>query len=99
VKCISIAALWLCACASVPDLHFVNADDAGVDGSSGTETRDGGRNDTCSEPMPEGARCCGTVWCIGACDDSNCDECASRCGAGGVCCGKSGNVVCKGKCP
>jgi hypothetical protein len=98
-----LAVLVLTGCASVPDLRFV-PDDAGsrADASDGAP-RDSGRDASgqCTGASPDpGAVCCGPVWCVGECAGSNCDDCALKgCASGEVCCGKSGNVLCKSRCP
>lgn len=103
---------WYLGCAAVPDIRFVDdsadsgadtgADGANADGNGsgdGSVFRDG--TAACTSPSPGGgATCCGDVWCIGDCSSINCDQCASRgCQGGEVCCGKTGNVMCKTRCP
>jgi hypothetical protein len=101
----------LLACESVPDLRFVTADagDKEPTGEAGSDAggKDAGTSDSskpnpavCSTPAPAGGTCCGAVWCLEECGADNCAECAQKgCAAGEVCCGKTGTVVCKPKCP
>jgi len=96
-------------CAAVPDIRFVDDTaetgpnilgdggkiDGSKDGSSGQDA-----TTSCTTPSPGGgAPCCGNVWCIGECGGANCDLCAASCQAGEFCCGKTGNVMCKPRCP
>ena len=106
---------WYLGCASVPDIRFVSdvpeggPDDAStaIDGAKtdGSVANDGSMGGdaapSCTTASPGGgATCCGDVWCIGDCSSTNCDLCANRgCQTGEVCCGKTGNVVCKTRCP
>jgi hypothetical protein len=89
-------ALSLVACESVPDLQFI-AEDAGADAAPVADASPEPTK-TCPSPGPSGGRCCGQSWCLGECDDQNCELCASRCGSE-LCCGKGGNALCKAKCP
>ena len=96
-------ALVLTGCESVPDLHFDtvvdgSASEAGPDDDGGASSSSGSSSGDCPSDGPSGARCCGGVWCVGDCTDTNCNACG-RCGATGLCCGKGGNAVCKTKCP
>jgi hypothetical protein len=100
-------------CASVPEIRFVedSADSGGGDtiidgartdgagGTDGTVVRDAAG--TCTTASPGGgATCCGTVWCVGDCSSTNCDECArGGCQSDEFCCGKTGTVMCKTHCP
>jgi hypothetical protein len=71
----------------------------GDGGSDGAVVRDAAPACTTASPGG-GATCCGTVWCIGDCSSANCDDCANRgCQTGEFCCGKTGNVLCKTRCP
>lgn len=83
--------------------------DAPTGDGGATDSSDGSARDadasSCTGPSPgAGATCCGTVWCEGDCAQANCDLCAQKAVSGGclpgdVCCGKTGNVVCKRQCP
>ena len=105
-----VAASYL-GCAAVPEIRFVDdsvfegGGDASTDGpktdgsGDGAIDRDGATACTTTSPGG-GATCCGTVWCVGDCSSVNCDECANRgCQSGEFCCGKTGNVMCKTRCP
>ena len=97
-------------CEPVPDIQFV-ADEAGSPDASARV--DAGRRDAdvdvdadadsgvvCEGEAPSGGTCCGQVWCLGLCDQANCDSCArAGCSPGLLCCGKNGIVQCKSKCP
>lgn len=104
-------AMGSAGCEGVPDLRFV-ADDARSDAPAGdggpsTDASDGSARDAgaCSSPSPgAGATCCGSVWCLGQCDQVSCDQCAQKarsgvCAPGDICCGKTGTVLCKKQCP
>ncbi|CAN5921899.1 hypothetical protein BH11MYX4_BH11MYX4_33340 [soil metagenome] len=106
------ASVGYAGCEAVPDIQFV-ADDARADapseggpgdGSVDASVRDSS-SDACVGASPAaGATCCGTIWCVGDCDQANCDQCAQKattasCQAGDICCGKSGTVLCKKQCP
>jgi hypothetical protein len=96
------------ACASVPDIRFVDdgtgtvetsdAGDAAATSSSSSGSNDNG---DCEGPPPaSGAICCGDTWCVGQCDTTNCDRCANEgCDDGLFCCGKPNTVLCKSRCP
>ena len=102
-------------CAAVPDIRFVSdSAEGGADADAGAAT-DGAKTDgntsndgsvapdatpSCTTASPGGgATCCGAVWCIGDCSSANCDQCARSCQAGEFCCGKTGTVMCKARCP
>lgn len=110
-----LATAFYLGCAAVPEIRFVDEDasapDGGArDGGPGTDgggvVRDGAVDAgdaslLCTTASPgASAVCCGTVWCLDDCGPQNCDECAKKgCAAGEVCCGKTGTVVCKSRCP
>lgn len=78
--------------------------EGGTDASDGS-AKDGADASSCTGSSPSAAAlCCAPIWCEGDCNPANCDECAVKarsgmCQAGDVCCGKTGNVVCKRQCP
>lgn len=100
-----VASCWL-GCESVPDIRFVEGD-ASAEGDAAGEggTRDAAPDAAdaaaaCRSAQPAGATCCGGVWCLESCGPANCNECAlAGCADGEVCCGKTGNVLCKKGCP
>jgi len=79
--------------------------DGGPDSSDGSAKDGAVEASSCTGPSPgAGATCCAPLWCQGDCAQANCDECAQKarsglCQADEVCCGKTGNVVCKPQCP
>ena len=111
-----LAAACYVGCEAVPDIRFVtdatadaprsdSGDGAVADSSDGSALDAADASPSCSAPSPAaGALCCGTVWCIGDCSKTNCDDCAQKarsgvCVADDVCCGKTANVLCKRQCP
>ena len=105
-----LVAACFAGCGSVPDIRFVPDDAGATDGQAGGDARADARTDggggadasvgSCKAPSPAAATCCGSVWCLGDCNSMNCDDCAKKgCAADEICCGKTGNVLCKARCP
>jgi hypothetical protein len=88
---------------SVPDVSFY-ADDAAVgadvaaeaSGDDSTESGDDGGDDGGDGMGGDcgAAQCCGSIPCIGTCDQTNCQACINKCSGGQECCAKQ-SLTCK----
>jgi hypothetical protein len=96
------ALLLLAGCESVPQITFDldgSADDAAADGPAlegAVDAADAADAGGCPETGGS-SMCCGSIPCVGQCDQKSCDRCA-KCAVGDICCIQDqgqGQVECK----